>query len=132
MNSIDPIRNDWSRAEIEALYQQPLMDLIFQAQQVHRQYFDANTVQVSTLLSIKTGKCPEDCKYCSQSAHYDSKLEAEKRIAVEKVIQEAKKLLPLAVHVSVWEQRGVIRMNVICLMYWTWYVKSKHWDSKPV
>lgn len=93
MNSIDPIRNDWSRAEIEALYQQPLMDLIFQAQQVHRQYFDANTVQVSTLLSIKTGKCPEDCKYCSQSAHYDSKLEAEKRIAVEKVIQEAKEAL---------------------------------------
>lgn len=93
MNSIDPIRNNWSRAEIEALYQQPLMDLIFQAQQVHRQYFDANTVQVSTLLSIKTGKCPEDCKYCSQSAHYDSKLEAEKRIAVEKVIQEAKEAL---------------------------------------
>ena len=50
MNSIDPIRNDWSRAEIEALYQQPLMDLLFQAQQVHRQYFDANAVQVSTLL----------------------------------------------------------------------------------
>ncbi len=93
MNSIDPIRNDWSRAEIEALYQQPLMDLIFQAQQVHRQYFDANAVQVSTLLSIKTGKCPEDCKYCSQSAHYDSKLEAERRIAVEKVIQEAKEAL---------------------------------------
>jgi len=93
MNSIDPVRNDWSRAEIEALYQQPLMHLLFQAQQVHRQYFDANTVQVSTLLSIKTGKCPEDCKYCSQSAHYDSKLEAEKRIAVEKVIQEAKEAL---------------------------------------
>ncbi|AUX89204.1 MULTISPECIES: biotin synthase BioB [Acinetobacter] len=93
MNSIDPIRNDWSRAEIETLYQQPLMDLLFQAQQVHRQYFDANTIQVSTLLSIKTGKCPEDCKYCSQSAHYDSKLEAEKRIAVEKVIQEAKEAL---------------------------------------
>jgi len=93
MNSIDPVRNDWSRAEIEALYQQPLMDLLFQSQQVHRQYFDANTVQVSTLLSIKTGKCPEDCKYCSQSAHYDSKLEAEKRIAVEKVIQEAKEAL---------------------------------------
>ncbi|ENX08059.1 biotin synthase BioB [Acinetobacter variabilis] len=93
MNSIDPIRNDWSRTEIETLYQQPLMDLLFQAQQVHRQYFDANTVQVSTLLSIKTGKCPEDCKYCSQSAHYDSKLEAEKRIAVEKVIQEAKEAL---------------------------------------
>jgi biotin synthase len=65
--------------------------LLFQAQQLHRQYFAANQIQVSTLLSIKTGKCPEDCKYCSQSARYDSKLEAEKRIAVEKVIQEAQK-----------------------------------------
>ncbi|ENX41974.1 biotin synthase BioB [Acinetobacter sp. NIPH 2100] len=85
------IRNDWSRAEIQALYEQPLLDLVFQAQQLHRQFFTANTIQVSTLLSIKTGKCPEDCKYCSQSVHYDSKLEAEKRIAVEKVIQEAQK-----------------------------------------
>ena len=85
------IRNDWSRAEIQALYEQPLLDLLFQAQELHRQYFAANQIQVSTLLSIKTGKCPEDCKYCSQSARYDSKLEAEKRIAVEKVIQEAQK-----------------------------------------
>ncbi|ENU24589.1 biotin synthase [Acinetobacter proteolyticus] len=85
------IRNDWSRAEIQALYEQPLLDLLFQAQQLHRQYFAANQIQVSTLLSIKTGKCPEDCKYCSQSARYDSKLEVEKRIAVEKVIQEAQK-----------------------------------------
>ena len=83
------LRNDWTRAEIQALYQQPFLDLVFQAQQIHRQYFDANAIQVSTLLSIKTGKCPEDCKYCSQSARYDSKLEAEKRIAVEKVISEA-------------------------------------------
>ena len=82
-------RNDWTRAEIQALYQQPFLDLVFQAQQIHRQYFEANAIQVSTLLSIKTGKCPEDCKYCSQSARYDSKLEAEKRIAVEKVISEA-------------------------------------------
>lgn len=93
MNTSNAVRNDWSREEIQALYQQPLMDLLFQAQQVHRKHFTANTVQVSTLLSIKTGKCPEDCKYCSQSAHYDSKLEAEKRIAVDKVIQEAKQAL---------------------------------------
>ncbi|WP_336024346.1 biotin synthase BioB [Acinetobacter lwoffii] len=93
MNSSDAVRNDWSREEIQALYQQPLMDLVFQAQQVHREHFTINTIQVSTLLSIKTGKCPEDCKYCSQSAHYDSKLEAEKRIAVDKVIQEAKQAL---------------------------------------
>lgn len=93
MNTSNAVRNDWSREEIQAIYQQPLMDLLFQAQQVHREHFTANTVQVSTLLSIKTGKCPEDCKYCSQSAHYDSKLEAEKRIAVDKVIQEAKQAL---------------------------------------
>ena len=93
MSTHQPLRNDWSREEIETLYQQPLMDLLFQAQCTHREYFDANSIQVSTLLSIKTGKCPEDCKYCSQSAHYDSKLEAEKRIAVEKVIQEAKEAL---------------------------------------
>ena len=93
MNTSNAVRNDWSREEIQAIYQQPLMDLLFQAQQVHREHFTANTVQVSTLLSIKTGKCPEDCKYCSQSAHYDAKLEAEKRIAVDKVIQEAKQAL---------------------------------------
>ena len=126
MNSSDVVRNDWSREEIQALYQQPLMDLVFQAQQVHRENFTANTVQVSTLLSIKTGKCPEDCKYCSQSAHYDSKLEAEKRIAVEKVIQEAKQALASGSSRFVWVLRGATRMNAICLMCWKWYVKSKH------
>ncbi len=87
------VHNDWTREEIQQLYEQPFLDLVFEAQRVHRQHFAANTVQVSTLLSIKTGKCPEDCKYCSQSAHYDSQLEAEKRIAVDKVIQEAKEAL---------------------------------------
>ena len=83
------LRNDWTRDEIQALYDQPFLDLVFEAQGVHRQHFQANSIQVSTLLSIKTGKCPEDCKYCSQSARYDSKIEAEKRIAVDKVILEA-------------------------------------------
>lgn len=87
------LRNDWTREEIQKLYDLPFLDLVFEAQRIHRENFPANTVQVSTLLSIKTGKCPEDCKYCSQSAHYDSKLEAEKRIAVEKVIHEAKQAL---------------------------------------
>ncbi|MHA3053265.1 biotin synthase BioB [Acinetobacter sp. ANC 4640] len=82
-------RNDWTREEIQHLYGQPFLDLLFQAQQVHRAHFQPNQIQVSTLLSIKTGKCPEDCKYCSQSAHYNSQLEAEKRITVEKVVQEA-------------------------------------------
>ena len=83
------LRNDWTREEIQTLYDQPFLDLVFTAQSLHRQHFPANIIQVSTLLSIKTGKCPEDCKYCSQSVHYDSKLEAEKRIAVETVIREA-------------------------------------------
>jgi biotin synthase len=87
------LKNDWTRQDIQTLYDQPFLDLIFEAQRIHRQHFDANQIQVSTLLSIKTGKCPEDCKYCSQSAHYDSQLESEKRIAVEKVISEAKEAL---------------------------------------
>lgn len=87
------VRNDWTRNEILSLYEQPFLDLVFEAQRVHREHFEANTIQVSTLLSIKTGKCPEDCKYCSQSARYDSKLEAEKRIAVDKVISEAKEAI---------------------------------------
>ena len=63
-------RHDWSLAEVRALFEQPFNDLLFQAQTVHRAHFDPNRVQVSTLLSIKTGACPEDCKYCPQSGHY--------------------------------------------------------------
>lgn len=82
-------RHDWTRAEVRALFDLPFNDLLFQAQQVHRQHFDANAIQVSTLLSIKTGACPEDCKYCSQSGHYDTGLDKEKLLAIEKVVQEA-------------------------------------------
>ena len=61
-------RNDWTRAEVEALFELPFPDLIFNAQRIHRQHFDPREVQISTLLSIKTGGCPEDCAYCPQSA----------------------------------------------------------------
>lgn len=84
-------RHDWTRAEADALYALPFADLIFQAQQVHRAHFDANEVQMSTLLSIKTGGCPEDCKYCSQSAFYDTPVKATKLMEAEAVIEEAKK-----------------------------------------
>lgn len=84
------LRNDWTRQEVMALFDLPFSDLMFQAQTVHRQHFDANTVQVSTLCSIKTGACPEDCAYCPQSARYDTGLEREKLMAVEKVVEEAK------------------------------------------
>ncbi|MEC9482275.1 MAG: biotin synthase BioB, partial [Halomonas sp.] len=84
------LRHDWSLAEIEALFALPFNDLIFQAQQTHRQHFDANAVQVSTLLSIKTGACPEDCKYCPQSGHYNTGLDREKLLAIEKVVEQAR------------------------------------------
>ena len=83
------IRHDWSHEEVQALFSQPFSDLIFQAQTSHRRFFDANTVQVSTLLSIKTGACPEDCKYCPQSNRYDTGLEKETLLAVQKVLEEA-------------------------------------------
>ena len=73
------IRNDWSRSDIAALFDLPFNDLLFRAQTVHREHFDPNVVQVSTLLSIKTGNCPEDCGYCSQSGHHDTALQAEKK-----------------------------------------------------
>ncbi|WP_372861835.1 biotin synthase BioB [Spongiibacter sp.] len=85
-----PIRHDWTAKEVQALFEQPFNDLLFQAQNAHRAHFDANTVQVSTLLSIKTGACPEDCKYCPQSNRYDTGLEKEKLMEVEKVLAEAR------------------------------------------
>jgi len=84
------VRHDWTRAEIQALFDLPFSDLMFHAQTVHRSHFNPNEVQVSTLCSIKTGACPEDCAYCPQSARYDTGLEREKLMAVEKVIEEAK------------------------------------------
>lgn len=86
----NPIRSDWTHAEVEALFNLPFMDLIFRAQTLHRQFFDANEVQVSTLLSIKTGGCPEDCNYCPQSAQFDTGLKASKLMQVEKVLAEAR------------------------------------------
>lgn len=90
MTPAPQVRNDWTRAEITALFELPFSDLMFQAQTVHRAFFNPNEVQVSTLCSIKTGACPEDCAYCPQSARYDTGLEREKLMAVEKVIEEAK------------------------------------------
>ncbi|MFT3931877.1 MAG: biotin synthase BioB [Spongiibacteraceae bacterium] len=87
---LSSVRHDWTRAEIEALFALPFNDLLFRAATVHREHFDPNAVQVSTLLSIKTGACPEDCKYCPQSNRYDTGLEPEKLMEVQKVIDEAR------------------------------------------
>src|SRR5579864_4169086 len=71
-NGAEPLRHDWSQPEVQALFALPFMDLILRAQRVHRACHTANTVQMSTLLSIKTGACPEDCAYCPQSVRYDT------------------------------------------------------------
>jgi biotin synthase len=83
------VRTDWTRGEIAALFDMPLLDLLWQAQGVHRRWHAPNEVQLSTLLSIKTGGCPEDCGYCSQSVHADTGLKAEKLMDVEAVLAAA-------------------------------------------
>ena len=80
----------WRVADIEALFARAFMDLVFQAQQVHREHFDPNAIQLSTLLSIKTGGCAEDCGYCSQSAHFDTEVKAAKLMPVDAVIEAAR------------------------------------------
>ncbi|HIL21587.1 MAG TPA: biotin synthase BioB [Candidatus Thioglobus sp.] len=83
------IKNDWHLDEINALFQMPFNDLLFMAHSIHREVFDPNQVQVSSLLNIKTGACPEDCSYCSQSSKYDTGLEREKLMEIDLVLQQA-------------------------------------------
>lgn len=89
-NKNETLRHDWTVDQIAALFDMPFNDLLFEAQTTHRKNFDANAVQVSTLLSIKTGKCSEDCGYCPQSARYDTELEVEPLMPLEEVIAAAK------------------------------------------
>ncbi len=83
------IRHDWQHEEIAALMDRPFIDLVHRAQTLHRQHFDPNAIQVSTLMSIKTGRCPEDCAYCPQSSRYDTGLEPTGLAAVEEVLAQA-------------------------------------------
>src|SRR5690348_1491393 len=83
------IRNDWTTAEIAALFALPFPELLFRAQTLHRKYFDPRAVQISTLLSIKTGGCPEDCAYCPQSAHYQTEVDRTDLLSVEAVREAA-------------------------------------------
>jgi biotin synthase len=92
---VRPVKNQteaqrWSVADIEALFRLPFADLMFRAQQVHREHFDPNAVQLSTLLSIKTGGCSEDCGYCPQSAFHNAGVEDRKMLDVEEVVKAAK------------------------------------------
>ena len=84
------LRHDWTLDEIAALYEQPLMELVYQAQTLHRQHHVAGAIEKAVLLNIKTGACPEDCGYCSQSAHYDTGLEKEKLMPLDEVLTAAK------------------------------------------
>jgi biotin synthase len=83
-------RHDWTREQVRALFALPFPDLMFRAAQVHRQNFDSSEVQISTLLSIKTGGCPEDCAYCPQSAKFDTGVKAEKLMDLDTVLSEAR------------------------------------------
>ena len=83
-------RHDWTLAEVQALFEQPFTELVYQAASVHRRWFDPTEVQRSQLLSVKTGGCAEDCGYCSQSAHFDTGLAASKLLAVDTVLAEAR------------------------------------------
>ncbi len=94
MNSIDSwlqVRSDWSKKEISEIYNTPLLDLIYRASTVHRHYHKPNEVQVCTLLSIKTGRCPEDCSYCPQSAHYETEIKEHPLLMKEQVMEAAKR-----------------------------------------
>src|SRR2546429_2831540 len=82
-------RHDWTLAEVRAIHDLPLLDLVHRAQTVHREHFGDNRVQLCTLLSVKTGGCPEDCAYCPQSAHYQTPVSTEKSLAVSEVLDAA-------------------------------------------
>lgn len=90
MSSSHTPRHDWTLDEARGLFELPFSDLVHRAQSVHREWFDPNQVQVSTLLSIKTGACPEDCAYCPQSVHHNTGLEREKLMDLETVLQAAR------------------------------------------
>ena len=89
VNAVPP-RHDWTREELRELFELPLPELIFRAQSIHRAYFDPAAVQISTLLSIKTGGCPEDCAYCPQSARYETGVRADKLMPLDAVLAEAR------------------------------------------
>ncbi|HKV65879.1 MAG TPA: radical SAM protein, partial [Rhodanobacteraceae bacterium] len=90
MNPDTPVRHDWQSSEIEALFDLPFMDLLARAHAVHAAHHDPNAVQVSTLLSIKTGGCPEDCAYCPQAQRYHTGIEAQKLMDVDAVLERAR------------------------------------------
>ena len=111
-------RHAWSVSEVEDLLGLPFSDLMFQAQQVHRAHFDPNRVQVSTLLSIKTGACPEDCGYCSQSASNDTGLERERLLPLDEVVAAAAAARDQGRPGSAWGPRGATPRTATWIRSW--------------
>src|SRR6478736_453565 len=101
------IRNDWTKEEITDIYNTPLLELVYRAATIHRQYQDTAEVQVCTLLSIKTGGCPEDCAYCPQAARYNTGVEVQALMQTDKVLEYAARAKMQDQLVFVWEQHGV-------------------------
>lgn len=89
--TVPPPRNDWAKSEIQEIYDSPLLDLVFRAASVHRQYHDPKKIQLCTLMNIKTGGCTEDCSYCSQSSRYDTATKASKLVDIEPVLEAARR-----------------------------------------
>lgn len=85
------MRNDWTFKEAKQIFNLPLLELLYKAQTIHRKYFDPNKIQISMLLNIKTGNCPENCGYCSQSSHYKTDLQKEPLVDIDTLVSEAKK-----------------------------------------
>ncbi len=91
MNNSNPLRHDWTKAELSNIYHTPLLELVYQAASVHRQWHQPDEVQISTLLSVKTGGCPEDCSYCGQAARYHTDIKVQALLPVDTVIAHAQK-----------------------------------------
>lgn len=125
------LRTDWTRAEAEAIYHQPFMDLLFQAQSVHRAHFDPNRVQMSRLLSVKTGGCAEDCSYCSQSARNGSTLPASKLMPVERVLSEHARPRRRAPRAIAWAPPGASRRTATWRRSRPWCAGCARWEWKP-
>src|SRR5687768_14949372 len=90
LEKLGAVRTDWTLDEVRELFALPFSDLMYHAQRVHRLYFEPNQVQISTLLSIKTGACPEDCSYCSQSIRFETGLKSEPLMDIEEVLEKAR------------------------------------------
>ena len=128
LGSSSSIRHNWRLDEVNALFAQPFNDLIFQAQTVHRENFDANEIQISSLLSIKTGSCSEDCGYCPQSARFDANLKSEALMPIEEVVKAAASgLRSRVLRAFAWVPHGGVLKIGILRGLWKWSRRSSLW-----